>query len=276
VCTLVRVSWRWLAYGALGVVVLVGLVVTLAWVFQRRLIYLPDGPVPPAHEVLGGARDVGYTTSDGLRLGWWFVPAAGSDTGVAVLVAPGNAGNRAGRAPLAEALRDRGMSVLLVDYRGYGGNPGDPSEDGLRRDIRAARAFLAGEIGPERIVYFGESLGAAVVTDLAAEHPPHGLLLRSPFVDLAEVAGVHYPLLPARWLLKDRFPVADTIRRVRVPTTVVLGTADEVVPAEQSRTVAAAAGGPATVIEVPGASHNDPVLFTGEQVIGAVERLASL
>ncbi|MGH2202153.1 hypothetical protein ACQ1ZM_15430, partial [Enterococcus faecalis] len=85
-----------------------------------------------------------------------------------------------------------------------------PSEEGLARDVRAARDFLLGDAGvPEcRLLYLGESLGAAVVTELAAEHPPAGLVLRSPFVDLPSVAAVHYPFLPVRALLRDRFPVA--------------------------------------------------------------------
>ena len=115
-----------------------------------------------------------------------------------MLVAHGNAGDRAMRAPLAAALAARGMSVLLFDYRGYGGNPGDPTEEGLALDVRAARAYLVDElrVPPERLVYFGESLGSAVVTELATEHPPGGLLLRSPFTELADVAGEHYPFLP--------------------------------------------------------------------------------
>ena len=76
---------------------------------------------------------------------------------------------------------------LLFHYRGYGGNPGSPSEEGLARDVLAARAYVVEEAGVPavRLLYFGESLGAAVVTELAVEHPPAGLLLRSPFVDLA-------------------------------------------------------------------------------------------
>jgi fermentation-respiration switch protein FrsA (DUF1100 family) len=193
-----------------------------------------------------------------------------------VLVTNGNAGNRAVRAPLARALAEEGLTVLLFDYRGYGGNPGSPSEDGLARDARAARAVLLAETGlpPDRLVYYGESLGAAVAARLAVEHPPGGLVLRSPFVDLAAVARVHYPLLPARWLLRDRFPVAEHVARVDVPTVVVLGTRDGIVPAEQSRRVARAAAGPTRLVEVEGAGHNDPVLLDGPELVHAVADLA--
>jgi alpha-beta hydrolase superfamily lysophospholipase len=256
-----------------GVVVLVFALLTgLLWLFQRSLVYLPDaGPVPPAAEVLPGGRDVVLTTDDGVELGAWFVPGDGADA-PAVLVANGNGGHRGYRAPLARALNEEGLAVLLFDYRGYGGNPGSPTEEGLASDVRAARSYLVDEAGvPEdRLVYFGESLGAAVVTELATEHPPAALVLRSPFVDLASVASVHYPFVPARALLRDRFPVAERIAEVDVPTTVVYGGADSIVPPEQSRTVADAAARLHDVVEVPGADHNDAVLLDGEALIGAV------
>jgi alpha-beta hydrolase superfamily lysophospholipase len=177
---------------------------------------------------------------------------------------------------LARALVDAGLSVLLFDYRGYAGNPGSPTEEGLAADVRAARAFLVEEAGvpSERLVYFGESLGAAVVTELSIEHPPAGLVLRSPFQDLAAVAGEHYPFVPARLLLRDRFPVAEHVARIDVPTIVVYGSADSIVPPEQSRAVADAAAGLERVVEVPGADHNDLVLLDGAEVLQAVLDLA--
>jgi fermentation-respiration switch protein FrsA (DUF1100 family) len=259
-----------------GVVVLVlALLTGLLWAFQRSLIYLPDpGPVPAADSVLPGARDVVLTTADGLDLGGWFLPA-GADV-PAVLVASGNAGHRGHRAPLAERLHEAGLSVLLFDYRGYGGNPGTPTEAGLALDVRAARDFLIDDaaVPPERLLYLGESLGAAVVTELATEHAPAGMVLRSPFVDLAAMATEHYPLLPARALLRDRFPVAEQLAGVTVPTTVVYGSADSIVPAGQSRAVAEAAGRLHRLVEVDGADHNDQVLLDGEQLVSAVVELA--
>lgn len=245
------------------IVVLVGLL----WVFQRRLIYLADGSaVPPAATMIPGGRDVTVTTSDGVRLGVWQVEGT---RGVTVLIAGGNGGNRAYRAPLAAALAAEGFSVLLMDYRGYGGNPGSPTEEGLLRDIRAVRSLAQG-----KIVYFGESLGCAVVTALAAEDPPDGLLLRSPFTSLADAGALAYPFLPVRALLTDRFAVAEQLATVRVPTTIVYGTRDTQIPPEMSREVAKAAGGPVTIVEVAGAHHNDPVFLTGSEILTAVTDLA--
>jgi fermentation-respiration switch protein FrsA (DUF1100 family) len=253
------------------------LLLALMWAFERQLIYQPStAPVAPADSVIPGARDVVLHTSDGLSLAAWFVPAGEPDLGMAVLVANGNAGDRAVRAPLARALAREGLAVLLFDYRGYGGNPGSPSEDGLARDVRAAREYLVDEAGlaADRVLYYGESLGAAVVTELAAEHPPAGLVLRSPFVDLASVGQAHYPFVPVRLLLKDDYPLVEHLAEVKAPVTVVYGDRDSVVPAEQSRTVAESAPRLWRLLEVAGADHNDRALLDGDVLVGAVVDLA--
>ncbi len=259
------------------VVAVVLFMVLFSWAFQRRLIYLPStGAAPPAATMLAAGRDVQLTTSDGLMLGAWYIPARGAADTFTVLVANGNAGDRSLRAPLARALANQGFGVLLFDYRGYGGNPGSPSEEGLARDVRAAHRFLTDEGVPgERLLYYGESLGAAVVAELATEHPPAGLVLRSPFTDLASVGQIHYPFLPVRALLKDRYPVAEYVARVTVPITVVYGTKDTIVPPEESRRSVAGAHGPIRLVAVEGVEHNDPALLNGNALMQAVMELAN-
>ena len=267
---------RRLRRGLLVVLLLVGTVVVMLLTLQRQLIYLPDpAPVPAAADVIAGARDVTLHTADGLELGAWFVPAAGPvDVEMAVLVAPGNGGNRAGRAELAEALSRRGLGVLLMDYRGYGGNPGSPSEDGLAADADAALEVLE-ELGypPQRTLYFGESLGAAVVAALQTRQPPAGMVLRSPFTELADVGAHHYPWLPVRALLRDRFPVVDNLAASDVPVTVIYGDRDSVVPSMLSARVADRAPSLAERVVLADADHNDPVMF-GSRVAATVARLA--
>jgi hypothetical protein len=254
-----------------AVVVVVVVVVALAWVFQRRLVYLPfAAPDGPASEVLTGGRDVALHTEDGLDLTAWWAPATGPARDRTVLVAPGNGGSRMLRVPLARALAADGFDVLLVEYRGYGGNPGSPTEEGLAADVRAAYRYLVEEAGvaPDRLVLFGESLGGAVLTRLATERPVGALVLRSPFTSLADVGVRAYPFLPVRALLRDRFPLLEHVRSVRVPVAVVAGAEDEIVPVEQSRAVADAAG--ALYAEVPGARHNDTELNSGQAVVAVV------
>lgn len=263
------------------VLVVGGVVVGLLWWQQRQLIYFPDAsPVPPAGEVIDGARDITLRTDDGLELGAWFLPVAPgrAATGdpMAVLVAPGNGGNRADRVGLARELHQRGLAVLLMDYRGYGGNPGTPSEEGLTLDAMAAARALE-ELGypPERTIYFGESLGSGVVAALQSRRPPAGIVLRSPFTELADVGARHYPWLPVRLLLRDRFPVSDHLAGSEVPVTVVYGDRDSVVPTELSAQVADQAPALAERVVFAGAGHNDPVMF-GPRVAQAVARLANM
>jgi fermentation-respiration switch protein FrsA (DUF1100 family) len=258
------------------VVLLGATVFAMLWARQRQLIYFPDAtPVPAAGEVIAGARDVTLRTADGLELGAWFLPSTGQvDTGLAVLVAPGNGGNRAGRAGFAQELSRRGLAVLLLDYRGYGGNPGSPSEDGLAADADAAVVALT-ELGypPQRTMYFGESLGTGVIAALQVRHPPAGVALRSPFTELADVAAYHYPWLPIRALLRDRFPVLEHLATSHVPITVIYGDRDSVVPAALSARVADQAPSLVERVMIQGAEHNDPVMF-GPRVAEAVARLA--
>ena len=265
-----------LGHGLLVVLLLMGTVVAMLWALQRQMIYFPDPtPAPPAADVIAGARDVVLHTADELELGAWFVPAAGPvETGMVVLVAPGNGGNRTGRAGFAEELSRRGLAVLLMDYRGYGGNPGNPSEDGLAADADAAVEALR-ELGypAQRTLYFGESLGSGVVAALQARHPPAGMVLRSPFPELADVGAHHYPWLPVRTLLRDRFPVVEHLTASDVAVTVIYGDRDSVVPSVLSARVAHHAPALAERMVLPGADHNDPVMF-GPRVAAAVARLA--
>ena len=222
---------------------------------QRRLIYFPSpGPVPSAATLLSRSRDVVLDTEDGKRLGAWYLPAAGGQLGPAVVVFNGNGGDRSGRAQLANGLSRLGMSVLLFDYRGYGGNPGPPSEKGLAADARAAQTWLTAqpEVDPDRIVYFGESLGAAVAIGLAMERPPAALVLRSPFTSLAEVGKVHYPWLPVGWLLIDRYPSIDRIGSLTAPVMVIAGDRDDIVPESLSRKLYDAAPDPKRYFLMPG------------------------
>jgi uncharacterized protein len=240
----------------------------LAWSQQRRLIYFPSpGPVPPAGAMLPNGRDVVLETDDGIRLGAWYFPVPGG--GPAVLVCNGNGGDRSGRVELAAALNRMGLSALLFDYRGYGGNPGKPSEDGTAADAHAAQAWLAAQPGIEKIVYFGESLGAAVALGLAIEKAPAALILRSPFTTLREVASVHYPVLPR--LLTDRYPSIDRIRAVHVPVMVMAGDRDETVPEEMSRRLYDAANEPKRFVLVPGAGHNDREFVDGRQMLDEIQ-----
>jgi fermentation-respiration switch protein FrsA (DUF1100 family) len=249
--------------------------VLYAWLMQRSLIYLPERVAPDPTLIPAGAEEVQFATDDGLTLTGWFLPAdrPSDSPGPAVIVFNGNAGHRGYRTPLAEALAAQGLHVLLFDYRGYGGNPGSPTEDGLRRDARAATMLLAArrEVDPDRIVYFGESLGAGVAVALAVERQPAGLVLRSPFTSLASMGRRHYPYLPM-WdpLLWDRFAAVDQIGQVEAPILVVAGAEDVIVPPDESRALFDAARNPKRWVQIERAGHNDAALLDGQEMLRAI------
>jgi uncharacterized protein len=223
---------------------------------SRRWATLPEGAPTAAAEVPA-------------RPGERARPGGLGRPGPAVLVCNGNGGNRSLRAALADALSRMGLHVLLFDYRGYGGNPGDPSEEGLAADARAAQTYLAGraEVDADRLVYFGESLGAAVALRLAVERPPAALVLRSPFASLAEIGRVHYPLVPVSLLLRDRYDSAALAGRLAAPLLVVAGGRDGIVPASHSRRLFAAAPQPKRLVVLEGVDHNDHELLAGPRLL---------
>lgn len=261
----------------LAVVALVAAIaLVVLYVAQRSLVYFPGSTSPDWALLPADAEVVEFDTADGVRLSGWFLPARGQPdrTAVpAVLIFNGNAGDRSHRLPLAEALAERGYSALLFDYRGYAGNPGTPSEDGLRADARAAVGALAArpEVDPERIAYFGESLGSAVAGGLATERSPAALILRSPPSSLGDIGRHHYPFLPVfDFLLFDRYQLAEQIRTVRVPLLVLVTERDEIVPAELSRRVFDAAAEPKRYVPLDAGHHNDPALLAGDEMLAAV------
>ena len=254
---------------ALLTLLIVAIAIVGLWLAQRRLIYLPTGAPGDPPE---GWQQVTTTTSDGLEPAGWFHP--GTPNTPIVIVFHGNAGNRGDRVVLGSRLVDAGMGVAMFDYRGYGGNAGSPSEEGLANDAQAMVGWVEAHQANRDILYFGESLGAAIAVGVSVERPPHALVLRSPFRSLSSVAAAHYPVLPVDLLLWDRYPVADQMELVEAPTTVIAGSADGTVPTDQSRDVFEAARLPAEWVLINGADHNDASLSHGAQVIAAVERAA--
>ena len=165
------------------------------------------------------------------------------------------------------------LGVLLVDYRGYGGNDGAPSEDGLALDAAAALRFVRAEgLDGGGVVYFGESLGAGVAVGLATEEPPAALVLRSPFTSLPDAARVHYPFLPVDKLLRDRYPSLERATDITSPVLVIAGDADRTIPIAQSRRLAGGFPGTVEFLVIPGADHNDAVLSSGAVMLDAVAR----
>ena len=232
-----------------GLAALYGAMVGALYIFQRDLLFLPDTSRPvAARAAVAGLAEVTLTAADGLNLLAWHVPApAGRPT---ILYTHGNGGHIGYRAERAGLLSAAGYGVLLLEYRGYGGNPGAPSEEGFHADAEAGLAFLAGQgVVPGRVILYGESLGSAVAVRLAAATAARGapvaaLVLEAPFTSIAEVAQHHYPYVPARHLVKDRFDAVSRIASVKTPLLVLHGERDDVVPIGFGRALFEAAAEP--------------------------------
>ncbi len=238
------------------------LVIAAMYGLQRQLMYVPHTARPDRTEAGAGDMDaVTLYTADGLALNaWWKPPVPGRGT---IVFFHGNAGHIGFRAGRIRPYLDAGYGGLLVDYRGYGGNPSRPTEAGLYADGRAALGFLASRgFASGRTVLFGESLGSGVAVQLAAEQadagtPVAAVVLDAPFSSAADVAADHYKLLPARRLLKDRYDNAAKIGRIGSPLFIGHGDADGIVPQRLGRRLFAAAAEPKIGWWPEGAGHTD-------------------
>lgn len=249
--------------------VVVVLAIGGVWMLQERLIYFPGGDPGAPPEPW---EELEVASTDGVDLTAWARVDDTTTNRPMVIVFPGNAGNRAGRIPLGNALVEAGYDVVLTEYRGYGGNPGSPSEDGIINDALATIAVIRERLPSGRgLVYFGESLGAAVAIAAAEQSRPDALILGSPFTSMTDVGRFHYPWLPVAALLRDEYPSLVRISGGAldgIPALVIGGTGDRTVPIEQSRQVAAALG--ASVYEVERADHNDSAIRSAPSMVGVV------
>lgn len=237
------------------------LFVAVMYVLQRSIMYFPARSLPtPAQAGVPDMDVVTLKTADGLELkAWYGAPRKSGETANPTLVYfHGNGGGIADRGARARPYLDRGYGVLLVEYRGYSGNPGKPNEQGLYQDARASFAFLEAEgLSFDRIVLIGESLGSGVAVQMATEYDIGALVLEAPFTSTVDVAAGAYWFLPVRWLMKDRFDSMSKIDRVTVPLLVVHGERDRVVPIRLGRKLFAAANEPKEAVYLPRAGHND-------------------
>ena len=243
------------------------------YVFQRQLLYFPDRARP---ELLGleklGVREVMLTTEDGLSLLSWYLPARPGRPVIAYF--HGNGGHIGYRVERLLRFAREGCGMLMAEYRGYGGNPGAPSEIGFYADGRAALAFLDREgVAPNRLVLYGESLGSGVAVALAVDHDIAALVLEAPFTSVAEVAQCHFPYVPASRMVVDRFDSLSRIGKVRAPILVLHGERDRVVPVRYGRAVFDAAPEPKEGWCAPEAGHEDLARYGSlDVVVGFINR----
>lgn len=249
----------------MGLAVAYVLLVGGAMVFEERLIFFPSRyPSGDWHPVGLQYEAVDFTTQDGVRLHGWYCPVPRPRC--VFLMAYGNAGNLTHRVDrITSWQRLLNVSVFVFDYRGYGRSAGQPNEPGVYSDARAAYRWLTADkgIAPDDVVGFGESLGAAVVLQLASEVPLRALILESPFTSAVDVGQRAFPWLPVQWIMRNRFASLEKIGRYHGPLLIIHGTQDTLIPFDMGRALFDRANAPKRFYPVAGADHNDVALTGG-------------
>lgn len=226
------------------------------FVFQRKFLYFPT-PLSEYQTANNGpftAFEV--KTNDGLSLRSW---RSNGDPGKKTFIFfHGNAGNAADRMPMMETLLQAGHSVVLAEYRGYGDNPGKPSEDKLITDAHGLMDEIIKQgVNEQDIILMGRSLGTGVATFLATEYEVAALVLISPYSSLPDVAAEHYPYFPVSLLMRDRFNNMDKIEKITAPLLVFHGELDRTIPLSYGLKLYDAAHVHKEFIKLPGQGHNN-------------------
>lgn len=248
-----------LLFAGLACYVLLALVVYL---MQARMLYLPNVPGrsldrTPA-DIGANYRDVSIQASDGVTLHGWYIHGSGDRV---LLFFHGNAGNISHRLESIRQFLQLGLSVLIIDYRGYGQSEGRTTEQGIYRDAEAAWHYLTGALDTpaNRIIVFGRSMGASAAAWLAANHRPLALIVESSFTSVPDIAGEYYPWLPVRWLSRLRHSAKEFVRDTDSPILVIHSRDDEIVPFHHGESIFGAANEPRSFVEIRG-THNDAFL----------------
>jgi hypothetical protein len=234
---------------------------------QQRLLYFPDTRrTTPAEAELVDVAEREVEMADGTRvLTWWGAAKPGRPT---LLYFHGNGGSFVTRSERIRKYMAHGYGIVMMTYRGFGGSTGVPSEKANVSDALAVYdAIRASGIPAASIVVYGESLGTGVAIQVASQREVAGVILDAPYTSIVDLATLHYPYLPARWLMTDRYETLLFAARVTAPVLIVHGEADEVIPVEMSRRVADALKGPVKLATFPGAGHSDHYLFGSYETI---------
>lgn len=241
---------------------------------ERHFIFFPTRPLMFTPSEWGmDFEDVFFITSDGVKLNAWLIDA-GENTPM-ILWFHGNAGNIADRVENAKLLFDRGLSLFMVDYRGFGKSEGEPSERGINEDGQSAYSYLLSRgIAPGRIIVFGRSLGGTVAVSVASCNPCAGVILESTFTNMADMAKRHFPVIPGMGGFKLKFPSIDRIGSIEKPILFIHGDEDELVPYELGRRLFDAAPAKKEFYTVGGAHHNDTCYIGGKEYFDRFEKFA--
>jgi uncharacterized protein len=255
------------------------LVLALVRMFESRLIFFPDYPDRldgDWHPRALPVQDVWLTASDGVKLHAWWIPH--DDAKFTFLAFHGNASNMANRASIYEFLRSTPANVFALEYRGYGHSEGKPGEAGVYRDAEAAYEYLVNTKGIDRkvIISFGQSLGTAVATHLAARHQVAGLVLEAPFPSASRVARRVFWFLPGVSLLTHgQFDTQSWLKEIHIPILIIHCDQDPVIPFQFGQEVYDAALPPKYFLQINGSCHEESSLIAPTQYRTALQEFLS-
>jgi uncharacterized protein len=251
------------------------MVLVIIRIFESRLIFFPNYPSRLEgdwHPRGLNVEDVWLTAPDGVRLHAWWVPD--DEARFTFLAFHGNASNIANRAPTYEFLHGTHVNVLALEYRGYGHSEGKPSEARVYRDAEAAYDYLVHSKGVDRktIISFGQSLGTAVATHLAAHRQVAGLVLEAPFPSASRVAGKTFWFLPGLSLLTyGQFNTRSWLKEIHAPVLIVHCTQDPVIPFQFGQEVYDEALPPKNFLQINGYCHEESSLIAPTQYRTALQ-----
>jgi uncharacterized protein len=247
----------------------------LIYFFQPKLIYYPHKEVEATPELISlDYEELTLTTNDNVQLNAWWIPHP--DARATLLFFHGNAGNISHRLDSIHIFHQLGLSVFIIDYRGYGKSTGTPSEKGTYVDAEAAWNYLTKEknISPDNIIIFGRSLGGAVAIWLAEKYSSAALIVESSFASIADVGKHYYPYLPTSLLTRIKYPSKDRISNITSPILVVHSVNDDIIPYENGKQLFEAATEPKTLLKING-GHNDGFYNSGEKYTNGIDKFIS-
>jgi fermentation-respiration switch protein FrsA (DUF1100 family) len=255
--------WRDWSWKILRIIIVAYLLVLLGMTFLETWLVYPIPPNSVAKWSPNPAKreDVWFTSADGTKLFGWF--AANPESRRAVIYCHGNGEDISNNAKLLDDMsRELNAAVFMFDYRGYGRSEGRPAEAGCIEDGMAAQRWLADRLGLKinEVIVIGRSLGGAIAVAVAAQQGAQALVLDSTFSRMTDAAAVHYPWLPVRLIMQNRYDSVARIRQYAGPVFQSHGTADTIVPIELGQELFAAAPSHIKQFrEYPGRDHNDPL-----------------
>ena len=247
------------------------LFVVIVFLTQARMIFLPNLPgralTNTPKDLDLAYEDVQIETTDRVALHGWFVPGAGERV---LLFFHGNAGNISHRLASIQQFHELGLSVFIIDYRGYGQSEGRITERGTYRDADAAWHYLTDSRGlnPRQIVVFGRSLGGPIAAWLATQQQPGALIVESAFSSVLDIGRELYPFLPIRWLSRFRYPTRDYVGQTSCPVLVVHSREDEIIPFHHGERIFAAAPQTKQLLEIHGPHNGAHLGLAGPYVEG--------